>query len=255
MKRLLFIILAWVLCLPCLASCTAEDPYELVLTVYDSMPSCVAVQEDCFYGFDSFGNPWRIFSSDTEDIKEGGIYAVTVSSKETLVYPMGYPSGWNPKYEGTAIEIEPLAYSEFVYMKPERALLTLLSDEHLKDMYDSWNTESVSELSKGDENLDLVFDILDRQNWLPLTMGSFAMDAKLDATRTLISEMNDSTPLVAGESAELVYLFDLQSGRVVMDHKDLNTDKYATWCILSEGDLAAIKHMIFYYKANAVSAD
>ena len=89
MKRSLFIILAVCLCLPLLASCRVGLEYELVLTVADSMPSCVAVEHDCFYGYDASGELWKIYWDDTKTVCEGDIYVVRASRVKDIVYSDG----------------------------------------------------------------------------------------------------------------------------------------------------------------------
>ncbi|MBE6559193.1 MAG: hypothetical protein E7661_09340 [Ruminococcaceae bacterium] len=78
----------------------------LSITVANTLPSCVAIEKDCFYGTDKDGHFWRIYCADTTDIVEGGIYEVQISEHTELTYPDGYPDGgWTPGYEATAIHI------------------------------------------------------------------------------------------------------------------------------------------------------
>ena len=78
----------------------------LVITVAETLPSCVAIEENCFYGTDKDGNFWRIYCDDTSSIVEGGIYEVEIGDHTELTYPNGKPDGgWTPEYEATAVKI------------------------------------------------------------------------------------------------------------------------------------------------------
>ncbi len=79
----------------------------LVITVAETLPSCVAVEENCFYGTDKDGYFWRIYCDDTSAIEEGKIYEVEIGDIISLTYPDGYPDGgWTPQYETTAKKIQ-----------------------------------------------------------------------------------------------------------------------------------------------------
>ena len=92
---------------------TAGDPAPedymdgvLVITVAKTLPSCVAIEDDCFYGTDKDGKFWRIYCDDTSDIVEGETYEVEIGEHTELAYPNGYPDGgWTPRYETTAVKI------------------------------------------------------------------------------------------------------------------------------------------------------
>ncbi|MBQ9781291.1 MAG: hypothetical protein IJW00_10170 [Clostridia bacterium] len=78
----------------------------LVITVAETLPSCVAIENDCFYGTDKDGKFWRIYCSDTTGIVEGETYEVEIGEHTELAYPNGYPDGgWTPGYEATAAKI------------------------------------------------------------------------------------------------------------------------------------------------------
>lgn len=78
----------------------------LVITVAETLPSCVAIEENCFYGHDKDGTFWRIYCNDTSGITEGGVYEVEIGDIVSLDYPDGYPDGgWTPAYETTAKKI------------------------------------------------------------------------------------------------------------------------------------------------------
>lgn len=78
----------------------------LVITVAKTLPSCIAIEDDCFYGTDKDGNFWRIYCDDTTGITEGEIYEVEIDDHTELAYPDGYPDGgWTPRYETTAVKI------------------------------------------------------------------------------------------------------------------------------------------------------
>ena len=92
---------------------TAGDPAPedymdgiVVITVAETLPSCIAIEDDCFYGTDKNGNFWRIYCTDTANIVEGKTYEVEIGEHTELTYPDGYPDGgWTPGYEATAIKI------------------------------------------------------------------------------------------------------------------------------------------------------
>lgn len=256
MKRSLFIILAVCLCLPLLASCRVGLEYELVLTVADSMPSCVAVEHDCFYGYDASGELWKIYWDDTKTVCEGDVYVVRASRVKDIVYSDGYPSGWNPRYEGTASHVDLCVPSKFVYSNQETATLILHSAEHICHLFEAhgFTVNSPDELIVNEYNCAKLLELLDRQKWLSLPTGVQSIDATLDITRILVSEKDDCTPLVAGESADIKYIFDLETGKVLMSYVNYNTDMWDRQCILSADDLAAVIDVIVYYKAQTVSA-
>ena len=102
MKRTFLIILSIILCLAFFSSCGRR---ERIITVAETHPGCLAVEDDCFYGTDENGNYWRIYWSDTSDIVEGGEYAVKLKSRKILFYPRGYTNGRTPRYEATATEV------------------------------------------------------------------------------------------------------------------------------------------------------
>ncbi len=78
----------------------------LVITVAETLPSCIAIEENCFYGTDKDGYFWRIYCDDTSAIVEGKIYEVEIGDIISLTYPDGYPDGgWTPQYETTAKKI------------------------------------------------------------------------------------------------------------------------------------------------------
>lgn len=257
MKRSLFIILTVCLFLPLLASCRVGLQHELVLTVADSMPSCIAIENDCFYGYDENGTLWKIYWDETDTMREGGIYLVRASRVKDVVYPDGYPSGWNPRYEGNASHVDLCAPSEFVYSNKETASLTLHSVAYISKLFSThgFTVNSPSELHVDEYNCARLLEILDRQKWLSLPREVQSIDATLDITRVLVSEKNNSTPLTAGETAEIKYIFDLESGKVLMSYKNYNTDIWDRWCLLTSDDLAAVMDVIVYYKANTVIAN
>ena len=102
MKRFILLILSFTLCLGFFSSCGRR---ESVITVAETHPGCLAVEDDCFYGTDENGNYWRINRNDTSDIVEGGVYAVKLKSRKILFYPGGYTNGRTPRYEATATEV------------------------------------------------------------------------------------------------------------------------------------------------------
>ena len=257
MKKTLFILLTFCLCLPLFISCRVGLQYELVLTVADTMPSCVAIEDECFYGYDDSGSLWKIYWDETDTMREGDVYLVRASRVKDVVYPDGYPSGWNPKYEGSATHVDLCAPSEFVYANKETASLTLHSAKHINNLFEAhgWTVNSPSEIRVDEYNCTRLLEILDRQKWLSLSKGIQSIDATLDITRVLVSEKDDSTPLVAGESADLKYIFDLEKGKVLMTYASYNTDMWDRQCVLSAEDLAAVIDVIVYYKAQTVSAD
>ncbi len=77
----------------------------LVITVAETRPSCIAIEEDCFYGTDKDGKFWRIYCDDTSDVKEGETYEVEIGEHTELTYPDGPDGGWTPEYEATAVEV------------------------------------------------------------------------------------------------------------------------------------------------------
>ncbi len=92
---------------------TAGDPAPedymdgiLVITVAETLPSCIAIEDDCFYGTDKDGKFWRIYCTDTTKLVEGETYEVEIGEHTELTYPDGYPDGgWTPGYEATAIAV------------------------------------------------------------------------------------------------------------------------------------------------------
>ena len=104
MKRFILLILSFTLCLGFFSSCGRR---ERIITVAETHPGSLAVEDDCFYGTDEKGNYWRINWSDTSDIVEGGVYAVKLKSRKILFYPRGYTNGQTPRYEATATEVSP----------------------------------------------------------------------------------------------------------------------------------------------------
>ena len=245
MKKLLFLF-AVLLCFPALSGCGDEEKVILI-TVASPLPSCTPIENDCFYGNDQTGVLWRVFLKDTSDITEGATYSVTVSSYEALVYPLGYPSGWTPKYEGYATAVETVTPSVFSYSKGDTAALTVLSDQNLKERYDSWRLNFPSEYSTDETRISELIDLLDRQTWLPIYQASLSMDASLDLSRTLISEVENSAPCSEGDTVEITYIFDLDSGKVIMAYKNYNTDTWDRWCTLSESDLEKVIEVYYYY--------
>ncbi len=93
---------------------TAGDPAPedymdgiLVITVAETLPSCVAIEDNCFYGHDKDGNFWRILWDDTTKIVEGKTYEVEIGEHTELTYPEGYlDGGWTPEYEATATDVK-----------------------------------------------------------------------------------------------------------------------------------------------------
>ncbi len=77
----------------------------LSITVAETLPSCVAIEDDCFYGTDKDGYFWRIYCADTSAIEEGKTYEIEIGDPTWLTYPDGYPSGWTPQYEATVLKI------------------------------------------------------------------------------------------------------------------------------------------------------
>lgn len=103
MKRILFTLFVLALCLTVFSSCGRKK--EHIITVAETHPGCLAVEDDCFYGRDENGDYWRIFWNDTADIAEGEVYAVKIKSRKILFYLGGYTNGWTPRYEATATEV------------------------------------------------------------------------------------------------------------------------------------------------------
>ena len=79
----------------------------LIMTVAQTLPSCVAIEENCFYGTDKDGCFWRIYCADTSGIEEGSTYKVQIGDVTYLDYFDEYPEGgWTPQCETTAITID-----------------------------------------------------------------------------------------------------------------------------------------------------
>ncbi len=77
----------------------------LVITVAKTLPSCVAIEEDCFYGTDKDGNFWRIYCTDTTGLVEGETYEVGIGEHTELTYDEYPDGGWTPGYEATAVGV------------------------------------------------------------------------------------------------------------------------------------------------------
>ena len=79
-----------------------EFEEDLVLTVATSSPGIVAIEEDCFLGYDLEGNLWRIYWNGVDEIQEGKIYLLHV--KELTENQK--PAELTPKYISTALSVE-----------------------------------------------------------------------------------------------------------------------------------------------------
>ena len=78
----------------------------LIITVAETLPSCIAIEENCFYGYSKDGTFWRIYCDDTSDVKEGETYEIEIGKHTELTYPEeGLEGGWTPQYEATAMKI------------------------------------------------------------------------------------------------------------------------------------------------------
>lgn len=80
----------------------------VTLTVAQTLPSCVAIREDCFYAYDDRGNCVRVRHDGVglEWLEEGMTVTVEGFAPVAVAYPEGTPSGWNPQLEITAYAVK-----------------------------------------------------------------------------------------------------------------------------------------------------
>lgn len=83
----------------------------VALTIAEALPGCEVFEHKdgkpyCFYAQDSKGALYRVLWTDFTGLKEKDLVIVDHNDIiKTLRYENGYPSGWTPNYEITAIEV------------------------------------------------------------------------------------------------------------------------------------------------------
>ena len=148
MKRILLTILAIMLCLSIFSGCDKEcghnwerisnynestaqdkctkcgetrlytDPdsipekhLPIVLTIAETLPSCVAFQYRepykpyCLYAYDADGHLYRVLWTDWDGLSEKDRIVVEYSDMKEIDQTTNPSSGWNPKYEITATSV------------------------------------------------------------------------------------------------------------------------------------------------------
>ena len=139
----------------------------------------------------------------------------------------------------------------FEYSAGETAVLTVLSTKNLSKRYQHWHTNP-ADYSTDEARIKELIDIIDKQTWAPLSSDHVSImqqDASLKLVRTLISEKNNSTPCNVGETANIVYFFDLEQGTVLMVYEALSTDMWDRYCTLNEEDISTIIEIFYYYRS------
>ena len=83
---------------------------SVVMTIAETLPSCAAFEYKdgkpyCFYAYDNDGNLYRVFWNNFDGLNEKD--RILVDYKDTIVTlnDNGYPSGWTPQFEVTAINV------------------------------------------------------------------------------------------------------------------------------------------------------
>ncbi len=124
MKRIIALTLTLVMALAAMVGCMeAQDPPvkegdkahsgkrpPITMTIAETLPSCVAFEYKdgapyCFYAYDGSEKLYRVFWTDFTGLNEKDAVVVEYNDDiRTLTYD-DYPSGWNPQYEITAINV------------------------------------------------------------------------------------------------------------------------------------------------------
>lgn len=125
MKRILAITLTLVMLFAALTGCMAsknpsgnkgtQDPsgkrLPITLTIAETLPSCVAFEYKdekpyCFYAYDTEGKLYRVFWDDFTGLNEKDVIVLEHNDDIKELDYVNPPSGWNPKYEVTAISVK-----------------------------------------------------------------------------------------------------------------------------------------------------
>ena len=161
------------------------------------------------------------------------------------------PDSTDDKGKNNNDEQQDVQATSFEYSAGEKAVLTVLSTDNLSKRYKDWDMNP-AEYSTDEARIQELINIIDRQTWVPLSFGNISVmqqDASLKLDRTLISEIDNSTPCDVGENAHIVYFFDLEQGTVLMVYELFNTDVWDSCCTLNEEDMKAVIEIFYYYRS------
>lgn len=83
----------------------ADKSVSLSMTIAETLPSCPAFEENCFYAYDTEGNLYRVLWTDFSGLSEKDQIVVEYSDIKKLTYDEYPDGGWTPQYEITATHV------------------------------------------------------------------------------------------------------------------------------------------------------
>lgn len=112
MKRILALTTALAIITLTVSACTSSETppkgeiKSISMTIAETLPSCLAFEEDCFYAYDTDEKFYRVLWADHEGLEEKDQITVEYDSIKELTYDEYPDGGYTPEYEITAISVK-----------------------------------------------------------------------------------------------------------------------------------------------------